>query len=80
MAYRHAAWPTEIQLVDLDVDIDVCSANGIGGRADDRRLGRPPRDKEWQVAKRLFSLHPPRPAAEDYLWTLLNSYDFLFIQ
>lgn len=43
-------------------------------------LGRPPREKELQVAHRLFSLRSPRPAAEDLLWTLLNSYDFLFIQ
>ncbi len=43
-------------------------------------LGRPPRDKELQVGRKLFAEASPRQAAEDYLWTLLNSYDFLFIQ
>jgi hypothetical protein len=43
-------------------------------------LGRPPRDKELRIAHELFAAAPPRQAAEDFLWTLLNSYDFLFIQ
>lgn len=43
-------------------------------------LGRPPREKELQVGRKLFDEATPRQAAEDYLWTLLNSYDFLFIQ
>jgi hypothetical protein len=32
------------------------------------------------VARRLFDAAPPREAAEDYLWTLLNSYDFVLIK
>jgi hypothetical protein len=43
-------------------------------------LGRPPRQTERKVAERLFSMQPPKQAAEDFLWTLLNSYDFLFIR
>ena len=43
-------------------------------------LGRFPRDAELQIAQRLFETAPPRQAAEDFLWTLLNSYDFLFVK
>lgn len=43
-------------------------------------LGRFPRDSERQLAERLFATAPPKQAAEDFLWTLLNSYDFLFIK
>ncbi|MEO1972066.1 MAG: DUF1549 and DUF1553 domain-containing protein [Pirellulaceae bacterium] len=43
-------------------------------------IGRPPRQTERKVAERLFSMQPPQQAAEDFLWTLLNSYDFLFIK
>ncbi|MBI3837498.1 MAG: DUF1553 domain-containing protein [Planctomycetia bacterium] len=43
-------------------------------------LGRAAGDKERQVAERLFATAPPQAAAEDLLWTLLNCYDFLFIQ
>lgn len=43
-------------------------------------LGRPPRDKELAIAESLFQAAAPREAAEDFLWTLLNSYDFLFVQ
>ncbi|MFP6770632.1 MAG: DUF1549 and DUF1553 domain-containing protein [Planctomycetaceae bacterium] len=43
-------------------------------------LGRRPRPKEIRVAQRLFSATTPRQAAEDFLWALLNSYDFLFVQ
>jgi hypothetical protein len=32
------------------------------------------------VAKQLFSQEPFELAAQDFLWTLLNSYDFLFIR
>ncbi len=41
-------------------------------------LGRLPKDAERQVARDLFASSPRRKAAEDTLWTLLNSYDFLF--
>ena len=43
-------------------------------------LGRFPRDSEQQLAQQLFETAPPQQAAEDFLWTLLNSYDFLFIK
>ncbi len=43
-------------------------------------LGRLPGDKERLVAQRLFAAEPPRQAAEDFLWAMLNSYDFLFIR
>jgi hypothetical protein len=42
-------------------------------------LGRPAADQEREVARRLFAQAPRRAAAEDFLWTLLNSYDFLFV-
>ena len=43
-------------------------------------LGRSASNKEMKVAEELFEAAEPRRAAEDFLWTLLNSYDFLFIQ
>ena len=43
-------------------------------------LGRLPTEKERNVAQGLFANTARRDAAEDYLWTLLNSYDFLFVQ
>jgi len=42
-------------------------------------LGRPPNPKERNAAQRLFREQPLRQAAEDFLWALLNSYDFLFV-
>ncbi|HUG93884.1 MAG TPA: DUF1549 domain-containing protein [Planctomycetaceae bacterium] len=42
-------------------------------------LGRPADDKEADVAERLFAQASRRAAAEDFLWTLLNSYEFLFV-
>ncbi|MBB77088.1 MAG: hypothetical protein CMJ75_21490 [Planctomycetaceae bacterium] len=43
-------------------------------------LGRFPGEKEKKVAGTLFRDYPRPQAAEDFLWTLLNSYDFLFIR
>ncbi len=43
-------------------------------------LGRYPAAKHKATARRLFASAPPREAAEDFLWTLLNSYDFLFVR
>ena len=43
-------------------------------------LCRPAGDKQRQVAERLFSTAPEQAAAEDFLWTLLNCYDFLFVE
>ena len=43
-------------------------------------LGRLPRESELQIAQQLFETTPTQQAAEDFLWTLLNSYDFLFVK
>ena len=43
-------------------------------------IGRLPGPKERKVAQDLFAKSNPRQAAEDFMWTMLNSYDFLFIQ
>ena len=43
-------------------------------------IGRLPGQKEQNVAQELFAKSNPRQAAEDFMWTMLNSYDFLFIQ
>jgi hypothetical protein len=42
-------------------------------------LGRSAGERERDVAARLFAEEPSREAAEDFLWALLNSYDFLFV-
>jgi hypothetical protein len=42
-------------------------------------LGRPPGEKERRVAEKLFRDAPARQAAQDFLWALLNSYEFLFV-
>jgi hypothetical protein len=42
-------------------------------------LGRPAGERERDVAERLFAEESPRDASEDFLWALLNSYDFLFV-
>lgn len=42
-------------------------------------LGRPPNEKERRAARRLFAQAPAQQAAQDFLWALLNSYDFLFV-
>lgn len=43
-------------------------------------LGRLPNESEKAIAKKLFVESPRQQAAEDFLWTLLNSYDFLFVK
>lgn len=43
-------------------------------------IGRLPREQQRSVAATLFQEQPIRQAAEDFVWTLLNSYEFLFIQ
>ncbi|MBM4003778.1 MAG: DUF1553 domain-containing protein [Planctomycetes bacterium] len=40
-------------------------------------VGRPPNSQERQIGLELFAASPPRDAAADFLWTLLNSPDFL---
>jgi hypothetical protein len=42
-------------------------------------LGRLPTERENKVAKDFFAKETRQPAAEDFLWTLLNSYDFVFV-
>ena len=42
-------------------------------------LGRLPDEKEQAVADQLFNGADRQQAAEDFLWALLNSYDFLFV-
>ena len=41
-------------------------------------LGRAPSATDRQVAAELFANENRQQAAEDLLWSLLNSYDFLF--
>jgi hypothetical protein len=41
-------------------------------------LGRPSGEKERRAAKKLLTASPPREAAQDFLWALVNSHDFLF--
>ncbi len=43
-------------------------------------LGRFPTETHKATARKLFASSGPREAAEDFLWTLLNSYDFLFVK
>ena len=43
-------------------------------------IGRLPDKEQRSVAAALFEGQPARQAAEDFVWTLLNSYEFLFIQ
>jgi hypothetical protein len=43
-------------------------------------IGRYATPRHKATARKLFVSSPPREAAEDFLWTLLNSYDFLFIK
>ena len=43
-------------------------------------IGRLPDEQQREVAATLFDELPARQAAEDFVWTLLNSYDFLFIR
>lgn len=78
-----------------EIDAKIQARQGLVARtlqteADNRRvletfalaaLGRLPNAKERRAAERLFSTSESRrAAAEDLLWTLLNSYDFLFIR
>ena len=43
-------------------------------------LGRPAGNKERRVARNLFREGPPREAAQDFMWALLNSHEFLFVR
>lgn len=54
---------TEEQIVD-----ELCLA----------ALGRPSEEKERRAARKLFAAESPPEAAQDFLWALLNSHEFLF--
>ena len=43
-------------------------------------LGRLPGEKEIRAARKLFAAGPPREAAQDFLWAMLNSHEFLFVR
>ena len=43
-------------------------------------LGRTPTKREIRTAERVFVGRSKKQAAEDFLWVLLNSYDFLFVR
>lgn len=43
-------------------------------------IGRYPSEKHKATARKLFASSGPHQAAEDFLWTLLNSYGFLFVE
>ncbi|MGZ0171785.1 MAG: DUF1549 domain-containing protein [Planctomycetales bacterium] len=42
--------------------------------------GRLPNDRERSAAAKIFSQSDRRQAAEDLMWAMLNSYDFLFVR
>jgi hypothetical protein len=42
-------------------------------------LGRPAGAREKQAAEKLFAAAPNEQAAQDFLWSTLNAYDFLFV-
>lgn len=42
-------------------------------------VGRMPSEREREVAAQLFGGSSRQRAAEDFSWTMLNSYDFLFV-
>jgi hypothetical protein len=56
---------TEDQMVD-----ELCLA----------ALGHPAGARERRVARQLFGATPARQAAQDFLWALLNSDEFLFVR
>jgi hypothetical protein len=43
-------------------------------------LGRMPHESDRAIARKLFASSHRQQAAEDYLWSLLNSYEFLFVK
>jgi hypothetical protein len=43
-------------------------------------FGRLPGERERRVARNLFRDESPREAAQDFIWALLNSHEFLFVR
>ena len=43
-------------------------------------FGRSPTNREIRASNRVFAGRTRKQAAEDFLWVLLNSYDFLFVR
>jgi hypothetical protein len=43
-------------------------------------LGRPAGENDYRVARTLFEGRPRREGAQDFLWALLNSQEFLFVR
>ncbi len=43
-------------------------------------LGRPAGANEHRTARKLFQAGSPREGAQDFLWALLNSHEFLFVR
>jgi hypothetical protein len=42
-------------------------------------LGRPARERERAIAQTLFADGVNERSSQDFLWALLNSYEFLFV-
>jgi len=45
-----------------------------------RTLGRPPTNKEKRIGSQLLATDKRRRGIEDFVWVLMNSYDFLFVK
>ena len=43
-------------------------------------LGRPPTNKEKRIGNQLLSADKRRRGVEDFVWVMMNSYDFLFVK
>jgi hypothetical protein len=43
-------------------------------------VGRPPGSKELRIGSQLLLDKDRRQGIEDFMWVMLNSYDFLFVK
>ena len=43
-------------------------------------LGRPPTNKETRIGSQLLTTEKRRQGIEDFIWVMMNSYDFLFVK